>query len=80
MAILYKKEIAEADDPERVLQEKAREYEESIISPYYAASKQYIDGVIRPADTRRWFIYALNLLKNKQTEQVIWKKHGNIPL
>ena len=80
VTILYKKEIAEADDPERVRQEKLKEYKETILSPYHAASKQYIDGVIRPADTRRWFIYALNLLKDKRTEEVIWKKHGNIPL
>jgi len=80
VAILYKKEIAEANDPERVRQEKTREYEESIISPYYAASKRYIDAVIRPADTRRWFIYGLHLCKNKQTEEYVWKKHGNIPL
>ncbi|MBA7481568.1 Propionyl-CoA carboxylase beta chain [subsurface metagenome] len=80
VAILYKKEIAEADDPEGVRLEKAKEYEESIISPYYAASKQYIDAVIRPTDTRRWFIYGLRLCRNKQAEEVIWKKHGNIPL
>jgi len=80
VAILYKKEIAEADDPERVRQEKIKEYKETITSPYYAASKQYIDGIIRPADTRQWFIYALNLLKNKKIEGTTWKKHGNIPL
>jgi len=80
VAILYKKEIAEADDPERVRLEKTKEYDNSIISPYYAASKQYIDAVIRPVDTRRWFICGLQLCKNKQAEEVIWKKHGNIPL
>ena len=80
VAILYKEEIAKADDPEKVRQEKTREYRETIISPYYAASKQLIDGIIRPADTRRCLIYALDLLKNKQTEEATWKKHGNIPL
>lgn len=80
VAILYKKEISEADDREMVRQEKIREYNENILSPYYSASKQYIDAVIRPTETRRWFIHALNLLKNKQTEEVTWKKHGNIPL
>jgi len=80
VAILYKEEIAKADDPERVRQEKTKEHKETITSPYYAASKQLIDAIIRPADTRRWFIYALNLLQNKRVEEVIWKKHGNIPL
>lgn len=78
--ILYKKEIAEAVDRIRVRQEKIKEYQETIVVPYYSASKQYIDAVIRPADTRRWLIYSLKLLAEKKTEEVIWKKHGNIPL
>jgi len=78
--ILYRKEIAEAEDKERVRQEKIREYHETIVRPYYSASKQYIDAVIRPTDTRRWFVHALRLLKNKKPQKRIWKKHGNIPL
>ncbi len=78
--ILYKKEIAEAPDPKKSRQEKIAEYQEAILAPYYSASKQYIDAVIRPADTRRWFIYGLQFLKEKKTEEVIVRKHGNIPL
>lgn len=78
--ILYKKDIAEADDPEKIIQDKIKEYHESIVKPYYSASKQYIDAVISPADSRRWFVHALRLLKNKKTEERAWKKHGNIPL
>mgnify|MGYP000542393363 CR=1 FL=1 len=72
--ILYRKEIAEAEDKERVRQEKIREYHETIVRPYYSASKQYIDAVIRPTDTRRWFVHALRLLKNKKPQKRIWKK------
>jgi acetyl-CoA carboxylase carboxyltransferase component len=78
--ILYRKELAEADDAGKVLREKATEYKETILSPYYSASKQYIDGVIHPRETRRWLILGLDLFKDKQTECVVWKKHGNIPL
>ena len=78
--ILYGKEIAEADDPDRVRQEKVIEYKETALSPYYSASKQYIDGVIHPKDTRRWLIWALEIFKDKKTEGAIWRKHGNIPL
>jgi acetyl-CoA carboxylase carboxyltransferase component len=78
--ILYRKEIMEADDPDRVRQEKAVEYKETILSPYYSASKQYIDGVIRPQDTRRWLIWGLDVFKDKKPEGVVWRKHGNIPL
>ena len=78
--ILYRKEIAEAADPERVRQEKVIEYKETILSPYYSASKQYVDAVIRPADSRRWLIRGLELFKDKKPELKVWKKHGNIPL
>ena len=78
--ILYKKEIEAAVDPENVRQEKIIEYKETILSPYYSASKQYIDAVIRPADSRRWLIWGLELFEKKEPELKVWKKHGNIPL
>ncbi len=78
--ILYKKEIAEAPDRQKARQEKIKEYQEAILAPYYSASKQYVDAVIHPADTRRWFVQALNFLQDKKTGEGIWKKHGNIPL
>ena len=78
--ILYKREIEKSEDPVKTRLEKIKEYSDSVLSPYYSASKQYIDAVIRPRDTRAWFAHALRLLENKTPEQVIWKKHGNIPL
>jgi acetyl-CoA carboxylase carboxyltransferase component len=81
MSILYKKEIAAAKDPDKLREEKASEYEDYTISPYAAASKQYIDAVINPAETRRWLINGLHWYRNKNSEEEkIWKKHGNIPL
>ncbi|MDD4859595.1 MAG: acyl-CoA carboxylase subunit beta [Dehalococcoidales bacterium] len=80
VAILHKKEISAAADSEKVRQDKIKEYKETITSPYYAASKQYLDAVIRPADTRSWLIKGLESLKNKKLEPTVWKKHGNIPL
>ncbi|MCB2189163.1 MAG: acyl-CoA carboxylase subunit beta [Deltaproteobacteria bacterium] len=78
--ILYRKEIAQAADPEKLRQEKAVEYKETIMSPYYAASKQYIDGVIHPRDTRRWLNWSFDLLRAREPSPRPWKKHGNIPL
>ena len=78
--ILYRKEIAEAEDPEKVRQEKIIEYKETILSPYFSASKQYIDAVIRPADSRRWLIRGLELFQAKKPEVQVRKKHGNMPL
>ena len=78
--ILYKKEIKEANDPDVVRQEKMKEYSESILTPYYAASRQYIDAVIHPEHTRRWLIHGLAVLKDKCADREMWRKHGNIPL
>lgn len=78
--ILYKKEIEAAEDQEKIRQEKIVEYKETILSPYYSASKQYVDVVIRPADTRRWLIWGLEIFETKVPEPRAWRKHGNIPL
>jgi len=78
--ILYRKEINAAQDPEKVIQQKIEEYQDAITSPYYSASRQYIDAVIHPADTRKWFVQALRLLKDKEPRKEVWRKHGNIPL
>ena len=78
--ILYRREIEQAKDPEKLRQEKIQEYEDTFSTPYFAASKQYIDAVIRPEDTRPAIINALLMLESKEAEPGPWKKHGNIPL
>ncbi|MFC1858473.1 acyl-CoA carboxylase subunit beta [Thermodesulfobacteriota bacterium] len=78
--ILYRKQIAEAVDPEEAIQKKISEYHDAIVSPYYSASKQYVDAVIDPAETRKWFVQGLRLFRNKKPADQVWKKHGNIPL
>lgn len=78
--ILYRRELKQAEDEEVFRREKMKEYEEIFCSPYFAASKQYVDGVIHPDDTRRVIIDALLMLESKIPEQREWKKHGNIPL
>lgn len=78
--ILYRGEISEAADPHRVIQEKIKIYQDEIVSPYYSASKQYIDAVIYPTDTRKWFIRALRLIQHKTSGEPVRKKHGNMPL
>jgi propionyl-CoA carboxylase beta chain len=77
--IIYKKEIAEAANPEQKLQEKILEYEQNIAHPYIAAGRGYIDEVILPSETRRKLISSFEMLKNK-VDTLPRKKHGNIPL
>lgn len=77
--ILFRKEIAEAANPEAALAAKDAEYREKFAHPYLAAERGYIDDVIEPADTRPRLIHALRLLRNKQDTNP-WRKHGNLPL
>jgi acetyl-CoA carboxylase carboxyltransferase component len=77
--VIFKKEIEQAENPEKVRQERLREYYDKFINPYNAASRQDLDDVIEPKETRSTIIHALKLLKGKKEERP-WKKHGNIPL
>lgn len=77
--IIFKKEIAGAEDSEAKLNEKEAEYIEKFANPYGAASRGYIDEVILPEVTREKLIRAYDMLQNK-VEDRPRRKHGNIPL
>lgn len=77
--IIFKKELAEADDPEARRKELVAEYRKKFANPYIAASRGYIDDVIEPRLTRPRLINALEMLTNKRDSNPA-KKHGNIPL
>ena len=77
--IIFKKEIAEAEDSEAKLQEKVDEYTAKFANPYRAAHRGYIDEVIEPTETRQKLMRAFKMLENK-VATLPKKKHGNIPL
>lgn len=77
--IIFRKEIAAADDPEAKLQEKVDEYTAKFANPYRAARRGYVDEVITPDTTRQKLIRAFQMLENK-VDTLPKKKHGNIPL
>src|SRR3954464_11134833 len=77
--ILYRRELADTDDPEARRKELVADYEDHFANPYIAAERGYIDAVIRPSATRRELVRALRLLRTKR-ESLPPKKHGNIPL
>ena len=77
--IIFRKEIAAADDPATKLAEKEKEYADLFANPYSAASRGFIDEVIMPRETRRKLIRGFSLLESKDV-QLPKKKHGNIPL
>lgn len=76
--IIFRKEIAESDDPEKTRQEKINLYKEKFSNPYVAASHGHIDAVINPSETRRTMIQILEVARNKTIKQ-IRRKHGIIP-
>ncbi len=61
------------------LKQKELEYKEKFANPFYAASRGYIDDVIRPQNTRWRICHALTLLYKKKVEKP-YKKHDNLPL
>ncbi|MEV0212737.1 acyl-CoA carboxylase subunit beta [Micromonospora sp. NPDC050695] len=77
--ILYRSELAGAEDPAAVRAEKIAEYEDTLANPYVAAERGYIDSVIPPHETRTQIVRALRILRTKR-ETLPPKKHGNIPL
>ncbi|MFD2101023.1 acyl-CoA carboxylase subunit beta [Flagellimonas iocasae] len=77
--IIFRREIAEADDPVAKLKEKEAEYAEKFANPYRAAQRGFIDEVILPKETRRKLLKAFAMLEKKHVEPPK-RKHGNIPL
>jgi propionyl-CoA carboxylase beta chain len=77
--ILYKRELEMAADPARARAEKVEEFREKFANPFVAASRGFIDEIIRPRETRRKLVTALKNLENKRDKNPP-KKHGNIPL
>jgi len=77
--IVFRKELAEADDPEARRKELVDDYRSNFASPFKAAELGYIDQIIFPENTRPRLIKALNMLKNKR-ETIPERRHGNCPL
>ncbi len=77
--IIFRKELAEAENPVARRAELVAEYREKFANPYVAASRGYIDDVIEPHETRARLINGLEMLHNKRDSNP-QKKHGNIPL
>jgi acetyl-CoA carboxylase carboxyltransferase component len=77
--IIFRKELAKAENAEERKAELVEEYREKFANPYVAASRGYIDDVIEPHETRPRLINALEMLSNKRDSNPP-KKHGCIPL
>ena len=77
--IVYKRELDKSKKPAEDRAEKIEEFRDRFANPYVAAERGFVDSVIRPRDTRKKLIQALEMLDTKRDKNPN-KKHGNIPL
>ncbi len=77
--IIFSKEIKSAQDPDEKKKERIDEYNETMMNPYVAASRGFVDDIIEPAQSRKHIISCLECMEYKRQEGLP-KKHGNIPL
>ena len=77
--IIFRHQIAEAEDPDAKHEELIAGYKEQFNNPMVAAEMGYIDDVIDPRETRPYLIRALQMIRTKRPERPP-RKHGNIPL
>ena len=77
--IVFRKDLAAAEDQKAERARLVADYQERFASPYVGASRGYIDEVIEPAETRERILSALIALQHKQQRRDP-RRHGNIPL
>jgi propionyl-CoA carboxylase beta chain len=77
--IVFRKELAEADDPAARRAELVDDYRARFANPYTAAERGYVDDVIAPRSTRKVLYDALATCLTKRVERPK-RRHGNIPL
>ncbi len=77
--IIFRDEIAAADDPVAVRRARVEDYRRRFANPYVAAGRGYLDAVIDPAATRPALIRGLEALGSKRESRPA-RKHGNIPM
>ncbi|MFM9558791.1 carboxyl transferase domain-containing protein, partial [Streptomyces caniscabiei] len=76
--VIFRRQIAEADDPEAMRERMVKEYKAELMHPYYAAERGLVDDVIDPARTREVLINSLTMLRTKHADAPA-RKHGNPP-
>jgi methylmalonyl-CoA decarboxylase subunit alpha len=78
-SIIFRKELAAAQDPVQRRRELVSAYTEQLMTPYIAAERGMVDDVIDPAETRMILIQSLDMLRSKRSSSPN-RKHGNMPL
>jgi len=77
--IVFRVEIAKAEDKKAKRAELVEVYRKTFANPYVAGARRLVDDIIEPAETRKYLAGALEALHTKR-ELRPPKKHGLIPL
>ncbi|MGQ4390381.1 acyl-CoA carboxylase subunit beta [Streptomyces sp. SAS_270] len=77
--VVFRREIAAADDPDLARARRVAEYKRELMHPYYAAERGLVDDVIDPRRTRELLIKSMRMLRTKHA-QLPERKHGNQPV
>ena len=76
--VIFRRQIAEAEDPDAMRTRMVKEYKSELMHPYYAAERGLVDDVIDPAETREVLVRSLAMLQSKHAD-LPSRKHGNPP-
>ncbi|WP_262056968.1 acyl-CoA carboxylase subunit beta [Streptomyces sp. STR69] len=76
--VIFRRDIAAANDPDAVRAQKIKEYKAELMHPYYAAERGLVDDVVDPAETRATLVATFAMLRTKHAE-LPSRKHGNAP-
>ncbi|MFD8023519.1 acyl-CoA carboxylase subunit beta [Streptomyces lavendulae] len=77
--VIFRRQIAEADDPAAAREDLVKRYKRELMHPYYAAQRGLVNDVIDPAETREVLIRSLAILRTKRAI-TLSRKHGNVPM
>jgi methylmalonyl-CoA carboxyltransferase large subunit len=77
--IVFRSEIAKAEDKPAKRKEMIEKYREAFSNPFVAAGRRLVDDVIEPAETRKYIAQSLEYLSTKRELRPA-KKHGLMPL
>jgi len=77
--ILFKNELQNAPNPKELIEKLEKEYADTFVNSIIAAESGIIDEIIEPEQTRQVIIQSLMQLQRKE-QQILKKKHGNMPV
>lgn len=73
--IIFRGKFANEEEEQKLIDD----YRAKFASPFVAASRGFLDDVIRPQNTRWRICRSLSVLRSKKMQNP-WKKHDNLPL